>query len=474
MSDLHWLSAAEIGAAYAARRLSPVELVKALLARIAELEPQLHAFIKLDGDAALADAREAEREIRAGRMRGPLHGVPVGIKDIIDIAGEVTTCHSKIFLKNKAKEDAEVVSRLRAAGAILFGKLSLHEFAIGGPSFDLPFPPARNPWNTDHHPGGSSSGSGTALAAGFLPIALGTDTGGSIRNPAGTCGVVGLKPTYGLVSRRGVFPLAFTLDHIGPMTRSVRDAALALDVLAGHDARDPGSAAVTQRGYGADLARGARGLRVGFVRHFHETDIPAHPEVTAALDEAAKVFKREGADVRDVHLPSLQALGAAQRIFMQAESWAVHAGWLRERPGDYAETSRRKLMGGAFLSAGDYVHAQQRRLVLTDAVNDAFRDVDVLLCANSLDPACRIDDEAELARTYPRQARAPFNMTGHPALAMMCGLSTGGLPIAVQFVGRMHDEVTLLRAAAAYERATDWHTRRPPLKKAGSTKRKPA
>ena len=237
MSDLHWLSAAEIGAAYAARRLSPVELVKALLARIAELEPQLHAFIKLDGDAALADAREAEREIRAGRMRGPLHGVPVGIKDIIDIAGEVTTCHSKIFLKNKAKEDAEVVSRLRAAGAILFGKLSLHEFAIGGPSFDLPFPPARNPWNTDHHPGGSSSGSGTALAAGFLPIALGTDTGGSIRNPAGTCGVVGLKPTYGLVSRRGVFPLAFTLDHIGPMTRSVRDAALALDVLAGHDAR---------------------------------------------------------------------------------------------------------------------------------------------------------------------------------------------------------------------------------------------
>ena len=464
MNDLHWLTASEISAAYAARKLSPVELVKALLARIAELEPQMHAFIKLDGDAALAAAREAEREIRAGRVRGPLHGVPVGIKDIIDIAGEVTTCHSKIFLQNKAKEDAEVISRLRAAGAIPFGKLSLHEFAIGGPSFDLPFPPARNPWNTAHHPGGSSSGSGAALAAGFLPIALGTDTGGSIRNPAGTCGVVGLKPTYGLVSRRGVFPLAFTLDHIGPMTRSVRDAALALDVLAGHDAKDPGSVSVAQRGYGADLARGARGLRVGFVRHFHEKDIPAHPEVTAALDAAARLLKREGADVRDIQLPTLHELGAAQRIFMQAESWAVHSRWLRERPGDYAETSRRKLMSGAFLSAGDYVHAQQRRLVLTDAVNDALRDVDVLLCANSLDPACRIDDEAELARTYPRQARAPFNMTGHPALAMMCGLSKGGLPIAVQFVGRMHDEVTLLRAAAAYERATDWHARRPPIK----------
>ena len=464
MNDLHWLTAAGIGAAYSARKLSPVELVRALLDRIAALEPQLHAFIKIDGEAVLAAAREAEREIRAGRRRGPLHGVPVGIKDIIDVAGDVTTCHSKIFLKNVAKEDAEVISRLRAAGALLFGKLSLHEFAIGGPSFDLPFPPARNPWNVDHHPGGSSSGSGTALAAGFLPLALGTDTGGSIRNPAGTCGVVGLKPTYGLVSRRGVFPLAFTLDHIGPMARTVEDAALALDVLAGHDAKDPGSAAVAHGSFGVDLERGVRGLRVGFVRHFHETDVPAHPEVTAALDEAAKVFKREGALVRDIKLPSLLELGGVSRVFMLAESWTVHAPWLRERPGDYAETSRRKLMGGAFLGAGDYVHAQQRRLQLSDAVNAALRDVDVLLCANSLDPACRIDDDAELARTYPRQARSPFNLTGHPALALMCGLSKGGLPLALQIVGRMHDEVTVLRAAAAYERATDWHTRRPPIK----------
>jgi aspartyl-tRNA(Asn)/glutamyl-tRNA(Gln) amidotransferase subunit A len=462
MTDLHWMTAAEIGAAYSARKLSPVELVRALLDRIDALEPRLNAFIKLDSEAVLAAARDAEREIRAGRQRGPLHGVPVGIKDIIDVAGEVTTCHSKIFLKNVARADAEVVSRLRAAGAILFGKLSLHEFAIGGPSFDLPFPPARNPWNVNHHPGGSSSGSGTALAAGFLPVALGTDTGGSIRNPAGNCGVVGLKPTYGLVSRRGVFPLAFTLDHIGPMARTVQDAALALDVLAGHDAKDPGSAAVVHCNFGVDLERGARGLRVGFVRHFHETDVPAHPEVTAALDDAAKVLKREGALVRDIKLPSLLELGGVSRIFMLAESWTVHAPWLRERPADYAETSRRKLMGGAFLGAGDYVHAQQRRLQLTDAVNAALRDVDVLLCANSLDPACRIDDDAELARTYPRQARSPFNLTGHPALALMCGLSKGGLPIALQIVGRMHDEVTVLRAAAAYERATEWHTRRPP------------
>ena len=474
MNDLQWLTAAELAAAYAARKVSPVELVQSLLARIDALEPQLNAFIKLDRDAVLAQAKEAEREIRAGGQRGPLHGVPVGIKDIIDVAGQATTCHSKIYLQNIAHADAEVVSRLRAAGAIPFGKLSLHEFAIGGPSFDLPFPPARNPWNRDHHPGGSSSGSGTALAAGFLPLALGTDTGGSIRNPAGNCGVVGLKPTYGLVSRRGVFPLAFTLDHIGPMARTVRDTALALDVLAGHDAADPGSAAIPRGNFGADLERGVRGLRVGFVRHFHEQDVPAHPEVTAALEEAARQFTREGALVRDLQLPPLQELAGVSRIFMLAESWTVHAPWLRDRPGDYAETSRRKLMGGAFLGAGDYVHAQQRRLQLSDAVNAALRDVDVLLCANSLDPACRIDDDAELARTYPRQARSPFNLTGHPALALMCGLSTGGLPISAQIVGRMHDEITVLRAGAAYERATDWHTRRPPLEKTGNAKRKPA
>ncbi len=462
--DLHWLTAAELASGYAAGKLSPVEVVTALLQRIDELDPQFNAFIKLDREAVLAAARDAEREIRAGRQRGPLHGVPVGIKDIIDVAGDETTCHSKIFMNNVARADAEVVRRLRAAGAILFGKLSLHEFAIGGPSFDLPFPPARNPWNRDHHPGGSSSGSGAALAAGFLPLALGTDTGGSIRNPAGTCGVVGLKPTYGLVSRRGVFPLAFTLDHIGPMARTVQDTALALDVLAGYDAEDPGSAAVAHGSFGADLERGVRALRVGFVRHFHENDVPAHPEVSAALDEAAKVLKREGAQVRDIKLPSLLELGGVSRIFMLAESWTVHAPWLRQRPADYAETSRRKLMGGAFLGAGDYVHAQQRRLQLTDAVNAALRDVDVLLCANSLDPACRIDDDAELARTYPRQARSPFNLTGHPALALMCGLSKGGLPIALQIVGRMHDEVTVLRAAAGYERATQWHTMRAPIK----------
>ncbi|HEY9281015.1 MAG TPA: amidase [Eoetvoesiella sp.] len=463
MNDLNWLTATEIGAAYAKRQLSPVELTRSLLDRISEHDGQLRAFIHINEDDALRQAQAAEKEITAGNTRGPLHGVPLGVKDIIDIAGQPTTCHSKIRLDHKASADARVIAQLRAAGAIIVGKLALHEFAIGGPSFDLPYPPSRNPWNIDYHPGGSSSGSGTALAGGLLPLALGTDTGGSIRNPAGNCGVVGLKPTYGLVSRRGAFPLAFTLDHIGPMARSVSDTALMLNAIAGHDAEDPGSVAVSRRSYDADLKRGLRGLRIGFIRHFHETDIEADPEVASALDEVANVLRHEGALVSDVHLPRLQEFGVVRQAIFLSEAWAIHGKWLRERPGDYAEMSRRKLMPGAFFTASDYVQAQQRRMQLIDTVDNVFRDVDVLMSVNSHDPSCRIDDIAESVRTYPRQARAPFNLTGHPALSMMSGLSKDGLPLAVQFIGRAFDEATLLRTAAGYERATSWHQHRPSI-----------
>ena len=225
MSDLHWMGAADAARAIADRKLSPVELATALLDRIGRLDPKLNVFIRLDAEAAMNAARAAEAEVAAGRPRGPLHGVPVGIQDIIDVAGLPTTCHSKVLIDNVATADAVCVERLRGSGAIVLGKLSTHEFAIGGPSFDLPWPPARNPWNPDHHPGGSSSGSGSGLAAGLFAMALGSDTGGSVRNPASACGIVGLKPTYGLVSRRGVFPLSFTLDHVGPMTRTVADNA---------------------------------------------------------------------------------------------------------------------------------------------------------------------------------------------------------------------------------------------------------
>ncbi|MEA2770736.1 MAG: aspartyl-tRNA(Asn)/glutamyl-tRNA(Gln) amidotransferase subunit [Acetobacteraceae bacterium] len=463
MTAPHWLSATEVAQAYTARTLSPVELVSALLARIEVLDPRLNAFIRLDADAAMLAARQAETELMGGRSRGPLHGVPVGIKDIIDVAGLPTTAHSKILVGNIAKADAVVIQKLRQAGAIVMGKLSTHEFAIGGPSFDLPFPPARNPWNRDHHPGGSSSGSGAGLAAGFFPLALGTDTGGSVRNPASACGIVGLKPTYGLVSRRGVFPLSFTLDHVGPMTRTVADNAVLLDAIAGHDPADPGSAATQARGFGRLLDGGVRDLRIGFVRHFHERDLPAHPEVAAALEDVARVLQAEGAHVHTVTLPPLTEFAGINRVILCSEAWSIHARWLRERPGDYGQLARRRLLPGAFMTAGDYVGAQRRRAEVIAAVEERLRNYDVLLCASSMDPSSRMDDPDETARTYPRQARTPFNVTGHPALAMMSGLSNAGLPVSVQFVGRYFDEASTFRVAAAYERATAWHKKKPPI-----------
>jgi aspartyl-tRNA(Asn)/glutamyl-tRNA(Gln) amidotransferase subunit A len=465
MSELHWMAANAAAAAIANGDLSPVDLVKALLDRIERLDPHINAFLLVDAEAALKEARAAEAEAAQGRLRGPLHGVPVGIKDIIDVAGLPTTCHSKILANAAAAAaDAECVTRLRSAGAIILGKLSTHEFAIGGPSLDLPWPPARNPWNRDHHPGGSSSGSGSGLAAGFFPMALGTDTGGSIRNPASACAIVGTKPTYGLVSRRGVFPLAFTLDHVGPMTRTVADNALMLGVLAGHDPLDPASVQSTARsGYMKTLDQGMRGLRVGFVRHFHETDMPADPEVADGLDRVALMLRSEGADVIDVKLPALQDFAAVNRVILQSEAWSIHSEWLRNRPGDYGRLARRRLMSGAFIGAGDYVLAGRQRSRMIGEVEAVLREVDILLCASAMDPPCRIDAPEEVERTYMRQARTPFNVTGHPALAMPTGVSRGGLPLAVQFVGRYFDEATLFRVARSWERAASTDALHPPL-----------
>ncbi|MBV9563756.1 MAG: amidase [Bradyrhizobium sp.] len=465
MSELQWMTATAAAAAIARRELSPVELVRFLLDRIGRLDPRLNAFIRVDAEAAMDQARAAEAEAGQGRLRGPLHGVPVGIKDIIDVRGLPTTCHSKIFEDAvAANADADCVARLRAAGAIILGKLSTHEFAIGGPSLDLPWPPARNPWNRDHHPGGSSSGSGSGLAAGLFPMALGTDTGGSVRNPASACAIVGTKPTYGLVSRRGVFPLAFTLDHVGPMARTVADNAMMLGVLAGHDPRDPASVALPERSdYLGMLERGVRGLRVGFVRHFHAEDMPADPEVAAGLDRVAATLRSEGAEIVDVKLPPLPDFAAVNRVILQSEAWSIHSGWLSERPGDYGRLARRRLMSGAFIGAGDYVLASRRRARMIADVEAVLRQADILLCASAMDPPCRIDEPETVERTYMRQARTPFNVTGHPALAMPTGLSRDGLPLSVQFVARYFDEATLFRVARAWERAGCTDTLHPPL-----------
>ncbi|MBW8271012.1 amidase [Caldovatus aquaticus] len=458
----HELTLTEAAALIRGRRLSPVEYLRAFRDRAAALEPRLNAFVRPLWDEAEAAARAAEAAIARDGPRSPLHGLPVGLKDIIDLAGHPTTCHSRILLGNVKREDAAVVARLRAAGAVFPGKLATHEFALGGPTFDLPFPPARNPWNPAHHPGGSSSGSGAAVAAGMLPAALGTDTGGSVRNPATQCGIVGMKPTYGLVSRRGVFPLSFTLDHVGPMTRTVADNALLLNAMAGHDPLDPGSAERPAEDYTRDLDRGLKGLSIGFVRHFHEADTPATPEIAAALEEAARLLAREGAAVRDIALPRLDDFAAVNRVILTSEAAAVHEPWLRERPGDYAPVTLRRLLPGMFVSGVDYVQAQRRRRELVAAVEAAFREVDLLLCASSMDPPSRLDDPAETERTYPRQARTPFNVTGHPAVSVMCGLGAAGLPIGMQLVGPYWSEALLYRAAAAYERAAGWAGRRPP------------
>lgn len=459
----HAMTLAEAAALIAARRLSPVELLQDCLARIDAAEPRLNAFIRQTREEAMAAARAAEAEIARSGPRSALHGIPVGLKDIIDLRGHPTTCHSKLCLDRVAAEDAVVTARLRAAGAVFPGKLATHEFAIGGPAFDLPFPPARNPWNPAHHPGGSSSGSGAAVGARMLPAALGTDTGGSVRHPASHCGIVGLKPTYGLVSRRGVFPLSFTLDHVGPMTRTVRDNALLLGVIAGADPADPGSAMRAAEDYTRDLHKGLKGLRIGFVRHFHETDLPAHPEMGAALEEAARVIAAEGAEVRSITLPRLSEFAGVNRAILLPEACSIHETWLRERPGDYAAVTRRRLLPGMFFSGPDYVQAQRRRRELVAAVEAAFAEVDLLLCASSMDPACRIDDTAEVERTYPRQARTPFNVTGHPAITLMAGIGReAGLPLSIQLVAPSFAEALLYRAAAGYERAAPWKDMAPP------------
>ena len=462
-ADIGYLSALELGRRFATKALSPVEATEAMLRRAEALQPKLDAFLLLDADKAMDAARAAERAIQAGRKLGPLHGVPFGLKDIIDTAGMRTTCHSKILEDNVPGQDATVAAKLKGAGGVLFGKLATHEFALGGPAFDLPWPPARNPWMPNHHPGGSSSGSGAAVAAGVLPMAIGTDTGGSVRNPSSCCGIVGMKATYGRVSRAGVFPLSYSLDHIGPMTRDVRDNAAMLQAIAGPDGRDPGSANAAVPDFSAMIEAGAKGLRIGYLRHFHEKDLPADPEMAKALDEAVALLAGEGAEVRDVEFAPLAELAACNRVILTSEAYAIHRQWLAERPEDYAKATRDRIMPGAFISAAEYIDALRQRAKYRAHFKRLMSDLDVIVCASSMDPACRIDDQEEVDRTYGRQARTPFNLLGAPALVLPTGLSSSGMPLSMQIVGRPFDEATIYRAARAYERAGPWADRRPPI-----------
>ena len=458
----HVPSLAEASAGIAAGALSPVALTEAALARIAALDPKLNAFITITADRARRAAALAEAEIKAGRRRGPLHGVPYALKDIYDVAGVRTTAHSKLLIDNVAREDAATTARLEAAGMVLLGKLSTHEFARGGPTDVLPFPNAKNPWNTAHFAGGSSSGSGVAVASGMVGLAMGSDTGGSIRLPATFCGVVGMKATYGVISRRGVVPLSFTLDHAGPLTRTVEDCALAMQVLAGYDPGDPGSAREAVLDYSADLRKGVAGLTIGRARAY-DIEAGVDAEVMAALDAAAEQWRALGAKIVDVVLPSKQRMDACIQTILLAEGFAIHGEWLRTRPQDYGRVTRERLMMGAFVTGAEYVQAQRLRRIITAEVDAVLAGCDAILCAGNPTAAPRLVDvdEGPFRKSHP--ITGPYNATGHPALALPCGFGAAGLPLGLQLIGRSYGEAMLLRIAQAYEQAAGWMARRPEL-----------
>jgi len=463
MKDLAYLSIADAAPLLRDKKLSPVEYTNALISRIEKHDQSFNAFLRFTPEIAVKDARRAETEIMRGDWRGPFHGVPYGLKDIVDYADLPTTAHSRILIDNVAKTDAFVTQRLRDAGAVFMGKLSTHEFALGGPCFDLPWPPARNPWGRDHFCGGSSSGSGAATAAGFLPAAIGTDTGGSVRNPATMCGVVGMKPTYGLVSRSGVVPLAFSLDHVGPLTRGVKDNAMMLDLIAGHDSRDPGSVKAEPVGFTTGIDAGIKGMRIGVLRHFYNRDMVADPEVAAGIESAVKVLESLGAVVREISTYPLAEYLGCNRIILTSEAYAVHEAWIRDKPLDYGERTRQRLLAGAFMKAADYINANRVRRKLSQSFNALFADIDVIVTSSAMDLPCRIDDDAQVEYTYGRQSRAPFNVTGGPALAVPVGFSKSGLPLGMQLVGKPFSEAVLYRTAYAYEQAVNWGHTHPKL-----------
>ncbi|MCZ6874694.1 MAG: amidase [bacterium] len=463
MTDDAYLSLAEASERIRNKDISPLEYTRALIDRIDTYDANFNAFLRQTPELALEHAKQAEVAIQAGNWQGPLHGMPIGLKDIIDVEGIPTTGHSRILADNVAQTDAFVTQRLKNAGAVIMGKLSTHEFAIGGPSFDLPWPPARNAWNRDYFPGGSSSGSGVAVAAGFLPAALGTDTGGSVRNPASMCGIVGMKATYGRVSRRGVLPLSYALDHIGPMTRTVTDNAILLGVIAGHDPDDPGSARTPVPDFTAALDNGVKGLKIGVIRRFYTKDFEADAEMARSIEDALTVLAGQGASIHEIDPGPLSDYASANRLILLSEAYAIHETWLRNRPQDYGDLARQRLMPGAFLRAVDYVHALRQRAVLTRKFNDCLASVDVAITASSMEPAYPIEDDELGEALYPRQARAPFNLTGSPAVAVPTGFASSGLPLAMQIVGKPFDEATLYRVARAYEKATEWTSIHPDL-----------
>ena len=466
--ELCYASAGTLSRLVQSKEVSPVDIIDAHLARIEATEPMLNSFITLLPEEARAAARRAEQEIQSGNYKGPLHGIPVALKDLFNTGGVRTTSGSRIFDNFIPERDCTVAARFHQAGAILLGKLNMHQFAYGPTGENPDYGHMHNPWDLDLITGGSSGGSGSAAAAGQCTITTGSDTGGSIRIPAALCGIVGLKPTYGLVSRYGLTPLSWSLDHPGPMVRTVEDAALSMNVIAGYDPKDVASARVEIPDYTTALTGDVRGLRIGMVREYFEA--PLDPEVDRSVRDAIGVLESLGAVVTEVSFPMFNDSQAISGAILMSEAAAYHRDLLASDGEKLYPPVRVRLEAGLFVSAADYLRAQQARSLFDRQARELLEQVDLL--AGPTEPvtaplllAERVQaGEREVGTTGAlTQYTRPYNLTGSPAISVPCGFSEAGLPMALQLAGRPFDELTVLRAAHAYEQATEWHSRRPPI-----------
>ena len=463
-TNLCYLTISQAGERLRTQKLSPVELTRAFLDRIEAVDDKLHCYILVTAEEALRQARTAEAEILRGGYRGPMHGIPFALKDIYDTAGITTTAGSRLYLDRVPTEDATTTARLKAAGGVLLGKLHTYEFALGGPDFSTPFPPARNPWNTEHITGGSSSGSGAGVAAGLTMGALGSCTGGSIRGPASLCGIVGLKATYGRVSRAGVVTLSWSQDHCGPMTWMVEDTALMLQAIAGHDPRDPASSRAPVPDYSLALREDVKGLVLGLPRDYYFTpSAEVSAEVVSIVEEGVAALEGLGARVEEVNLPSLPYVRAANSVIMVAEAAAFHQKNLSERPQDYGDITRARFRMGRMFTARDYVQAQRWRPVAVREFAAALQKVDLLVTPTMTQAAGKFEGYDPLFTSKGPSFTAPFNFTGLPAISVPAGFTEAGLPVGMQIAGKPFDEPGVIRAAYTYQQHARWFERRPPV-----------
>lgn len=462
MSTMEMLTLTEAARLIAARKLSPVELLAACLARIDAADAQLNSFVTLTRERAVAEARAAETEITRSGPRGPMHGIPYNLKDIFETKGIRTTAQSRLLAEHVPVEDCDAQTRLAAAGGILLGKTATWEFAHGGPSWDVLFPPARNPWDLTKDPAGSSSGSAASVAAGMALATMGSDTGGSIRGPAAACGIAGLKPSYGRVSRRGVLPNCFSHDHAGPLAWTVADVAILMGIVAGHDPRDPGSADLPVPDYRTALTGEVRGLTIGIPWRWLEEEAPLSPGLRAGFDAALDVFRGLGASIRAIDLPPLADYDACKKVIAMSELFSIHGPNLRARPELFGASLRYRIIAGGLIRAEDYVQAMRMRVGLASRMQAALREVDLIMLPTA-EPAKTLQPVPPETLFTKTNFTTAFNVSGNPALALCMGFGADGMPLSLQIVGRLFDEAMVLRAGDAYERATPWRERRPAL-----------